>query len=123
MFARSSPAFLNAEESLIFCIAFDESNKGTNDGGMHSIRESRLYSSSSFFQNGDKTFVNLGIGKKAQGVVGLGVVSKFMVVALKALDGGSALGGRAGGGDPMHLYISTDGKDWKLARFPHSAMP
>jgi hypothetical protein len=31
--------------------------------------------------------------------------------------------GGGGGGDPMHLYTSTDGEKWNLARFPHSAMP
>lgn len=84
------------------------------------MRESRLYSSDNFFE--DKKFVDLGIGKKAQGVVGLGVVSKFMVVAVRAYEG---LDKRAssGGGDPMHLYISTDGLQWKLAQFPHSVMP
>jgi hypothetical protein len=69
--------------------------------------------------------VDLGIGKKAQGVVGLGVVSKFLVVALKVNDGlgtRAAAGGK-GKGDPMHLYVSTDGKEWRSAKFPHSIMP
>ncbi|KAK4688992.1 hypothetical protein P7C73_g1101, partial [Tremellales sp. Uapishka_1] len=118
LFARSSPAFVNAPEKLVFCVAFDQSMK-PGDGGMHSYKESRLYSSEDWFES--KKFVDLGIGKRARGVVGLGVVSKFMVVALRVLDGDG--GRRAVGGDPMHLYVSTDGKDWKQTKFPHSAMP
>lgn len=95
-FARGSPAFLNAPESLVFCVAFDASLKPGN-GGMHSYKESRLYSSQDWFAT--KTFVDLGIGKKARGVVGLGVVSKFMVVALKVVEGEGRR--RATGGDPM----------------------
>ncbi len=120
LFARSKPDFAHAPESLIFCVAFDSSNKA---GGIHNIRESRLYSSENWFE--ESTFVDLGIGKKAQGVVALGVVSKFLVVALKVNDGSgkrSSARGKAGG-DPMHLYVSTDGKKWRLARFPHSIMP
>ena len=94
LFARSTPAFVNAPESLIFCVAFDSSTKP--NGGMHSIQESRLYSSSDWFTT--KKFVDLGIGKKARGVVGLGVVSKFMVAALKVADTTTR---RAAGGDPM----------------------
>lgn len=129
LWARSSKAFLEAPEKLVYCIAFDASHK---DGGMHSLRESRLYSSEDFFQK-ERKFVDLGIGKKAQGVVGLGVVSKFMVVAMRAYEGldrrsaaaaaAAGAGGGSGGGDPMHLYVSTDGTSWKMARFPHSAMP
>lgn len=86
---------MNAPESLVFCVAFDQSMK-PGSGGMHSIKESRLYSSSDWFAT--KKFVDLGIGKKARGVVGLGVVSKFMVAALRADEG---LTRRATGGDPM----------------------
>ncbi|WVQ82331.1 hypothetical protein IAT38_004459 [Cryptococcus sp. DSM 104549] len=118
LFARSSPSFIDAPESLIFCVAFDQSMKPGN-GGMHSYKESRLYSSSDWFAN--KKFVDLGIGKRARGVVGLGVVSKFMVVALKVTDGDGSK--RASGADPMHLYVSTDGLEWRQTRFPHSALP
>ncbi|ODN82335.1 signal sequence binding protein [Cryptococcus wingfieldii CBS 7118] len=117
IFARSSEAFVSAPEKLVFCVAFDQSQK-PGSGGMHSIKESRLYSSEDWFEN--KKFVDLGIGKRARGVVGLGVVSKFMVVALNVADMGTK---RAGGGDPMALYVSTDGLEWRQTQFPHSALP
>ncbi|KAJ9098981.1 hypothetical protein QFC20_005799 [Naganishia adeliensis] len=83
--------------------------------------ESRLYTSDSWFLDGKK-FVDLGIGKRAAGVVGLGTVSKYIVVALKSPTT-DLLVTRSGSGDPMHLYISTDGASWSLARFPHDALP
>jgi hypothetical protein len=78
----------------VLCVAFDSSVK-PGDGG-HSLRESRLYSSDDWFET--KKFVDMGIGKKARGVVGLGVVSKFMVAAMRAGEGATR---RAVGGDPM----------------------
>lgn len=126
LFAKSSKTFTpgkTVSNKRIFCIAFDLSQKGKAGGGYHSIKESRLFSSDNWFEGvGAGTYVDLGIGKRAQGVVGLGVVSKFIVVALRVNDLGSKRA-TAGGGDPMHLYVSTDGENWKLARFPHSAMP
>jgi hypothetical protein len=89
----------------------------------------------------------LGIGRGAKGVVGLGVVSKFLVVALRTdlVKGGE---GSGGGGDPMAMYgesrvvravsegsraetdsavvrssVTTDGINWGIAKFPHSAFP
>jgi hypothetical protein len=77
---------------MVFCVAFDESQKP----GAHSFKESRLYSSEDWFKT--KRFVDMGIGKRAKGVVGLGVVSKFMVVAMKMEETEAK---RANGGDPM----------------------
>jgi hypothetical protein len=91
-FARSTKSLTEAPEKMVLCIAFDQSQK---PGEVHAIRESRLYSSDDWFAT--KKFVDLGIGKKARGVVGLGVVSKFMVVALRVQEGAA----RATGGDPM----------------------
>lgn len=85
-----------------------------------------MFKSDDWFEEEVK-LVDLGIGRRAQGVVGLGVTSRYMVVALKVLEAGGSgkVAGRAGApsGDPMHLYTSTDGEKWNLARFPHSAMP
>lgn len=101
IFAHGSKAFTSpdpsATSSLIFCIAFDQS---TNAGDAHSLLESRLFSSTDWFDS--TQIVDLGIGKRARGVVGLGVVSKFVIAALRAdLTEG---GGEGSGGDPMHLY-------------------
>lgn len=94
IFARSTPVFKDAPENMVFCVGFDSNT--TRPGG-HSYRESRLYSSSDWFET--KKYVDLGIGKKAKGVVGLGVVSKFMVAALRMSDGESRR--TVGGSDPM----------------------
>lgn len=80
---------------MVFCIAYDQSRK-PGSGGMHSIKESRLYSSEDWFET--TKVEDLGIGRRARGVVGLGVVSKFMVVALRVATEESR---RATGGDPM----------------------
>ena len=99
-FARSTAALKDAPEKLVFCVAFDQ-NVNPGNGGMRNYKDSLLYSSDDWFVN-NKKFVDLGVGKRARGVVGLGVVSKFMVVALKAGDDGAR---RATGGDPMFVEI------------------
>lgn len=109
-FARSHKA-IEADENLIFCIAFSSKpEKG------HGFGDSRMYSSTDWFEN--KEYVDFGIGKKARGVVGLGIVSKFMVVAIKTPGESKRVAS-----DPMQLYVSTDGKSWRAAQFPHSAIP
>lgn len=91
-FARSTKNTLEAPEKMILCVAFDQNTKA---GGMRSYKDSMLYSSDDWFAK--KKFVDMGIGKRARGVVGLGVVSKFMVAALKVPDEGT----KRAGGDPM----------------------
>ncbi|KAJ9094954.1 hypothetical protein QFC21_005746 [Naganishia friedmannii] len=127
-FARSSNAFTAGEKAQVFCVAWDTANTPAGDGGgWHSLAESRLYTSSNWFADGEKKYVDLGIGKRARGVVGFGVVSRYLVVALKSLDNAytaaAATAGKGTTNDPMHLYISTDGATFQLAQFPHAALP
>lgn len=81
-------------------------------------RQSRLYSSKDFFVN-DRQFVDLGLGKNGRGVVGMGAVQRYIVVALKpgnifsqAIDGQSTA-------DEMLLFVTDDGSNWARAKFPH----
>lgn len=101
VFARSDKAFKDAPEKMVFCVAFDASTKP----GGHSVQESRLYSSSDWFDT--KKVVDLGIGRRAKGVVGLGVVSKFIVVALRV---GEGAGTKRAGSDPMWVLLDRQGK-------------
>lgn len=94
LFARGTKDFEDAPEKLVFCIAFDPNT--TPSDGVYSFKDSRLYSSEDWFKT--PKYVDLGIGKKAKGVVGLGVVSKFMIVALKVPDEHASA---TGNGDPM----------------------
>lgn len=109
MFAHSEKD-VEADDNLVLCVA----SPNQPDEAGHS--DSRLYSSKNWFET--KTYVDLGIGKYAKGVVGLGIVSKFMVVAVRS---GAELQAREG--DPMHMFVSTDGVNWNQAQFPHSALP
>lgn len=109
-------------EELIYCIAFEPpstSESGTAKGvlaalfsGSQSLRESRLYSSTDFFVK-DHSFVDLGIGKDARGVVGIGVVQKYLVTALKPSTETSP--------GEMVLYVTEDGQTWSKALFPHGS--
>ncbi|KZO92920.1 Oligoxyloglucan reducing end-specific cellobiohydrolase [Calocera viscosa TUFC12733] len=109
VFARSTKDFKDAPEKLVLCVAFDsESLDGT-----HAVQSSRLYTSEDFFET-DGKIVNFGRGKQGRGVVALGVVSKFIVVALKDLTKDVDTG-------EMVLYVTIDGQNWAHASFPHGA--
>lgn len=115
----------NVDDSLVYCVAFepppsDSDSDNTLKGalsslfsGMRTLRESRLYSSFDFFQK-DTNFVDLGIGKEARGVVGIGGVQKYLVTALKPT---SSTGGQDS--SEMVLYVTEDGGTWSRALFPH----
>lgn len=120
MFAHDKAQYgLNVPESLVYCIAFDPPSSTANPktGSLFApvrTRESRLYSSTDFFDK-DNTYVDLSIGKAASGVVGIGGVQKFLVVALKP-DATSGAGGVPG---EMVLFVTEDGQTWSRALFPH----
>ena len=117
----------NVDDSLVYCVAFEpplaKSDKGKDTlagqiedfitGGERTLRESRLYSSYDFFQK-ETNFVDLGIGKEARGVVGIGGVQKYLVTALKPT---SSTGGQDS--SEMVLYVTEDGLTWSRALFPH----
>ncbi|KAF7309568.1 Sortilin [Mycena indigotica] len=108
-FAHSSADFKHeAHSDLVYCVAFD--TKTTNMG--HALSSSRLYSSTDFFVK-DKKVEDLGIGKRANGVVAFAIVSKYAVVALKDLS--------PSGKGEMLLYVTIDTKTWAKALFPHGS--
>lgn len=144
MWAHSTKeAALDIPKELIYCIAYESS--GANEGsdsstlddlldrleklvgsgsGMRSIADSRLYSSMDYFQK-EKTFVDMGIGRNAKGVIGVGGVKGYVVAALKPGLFGSDNPGTGGNGpsgsngDDMLLYVTTDGSTWHKGLFPH----
>lgn len=120
---------------LVYCVAFestsstaantfedliDKLEKLASTGGMRSVTDSRLYSSTDLFQK-QKTFVDMGIGRNARGVVGIGGIKGFIVAALKPGLFGSGDGNAGAGqnGDEMVLYTTHDTKSWHKGLFPH----
>jgi hypothetical protein len=109
IFAHSSKDFQHSEHSdLIFCRAFD-----ANADDAHADESARLVASSDFFVE-ERSVVDFGIGTRlSRGVQAMGVVSKFLVVALRDLSEGSV--------GEMVLYVTVDAKHWAKAHFPHAS--
>ena len=110
VFAHASKDWKHdAPSDLVFCIAWDAQNKD----GMHSIESSRLIASTDYFAQ-DRQVIDFGIGTRlSRGVVALGVVSKFMVAAIRDLSSGN--------NGEMLLYVTVDAKTWAKAHFPHGS--
>lgn len=110
IFAHSSKDFKHdAPSDLVFCIAWEAESKD----GLHSIESSRLIASTDYFGE-DRQVVDFGLATRfSRGVVALGVVSKFMVAALRDLSSGN--------NGEMVLYVSVDAKTWAKAHFPHGS--
>ena len=110
---KEIPVTTNA--NLVFCVAFDKS--AVENGGL-SVSSSRLFSSEDFFQN-EKNIVDFGLSnpKASRGVIGLGVVSKFLIAAVKDVTSDPT-----GVNAQMNLYVSLDGHTWGHAKFPHASM-
>ncbi|KAF8314674.1 Oligoxyloglucan reducing end-specific cellobiohydrolase [Clavulina sp. PMI_390] len=112
-FAHATPQLTpSVSSNLILCVAFEGSSKG-----MHSLADSRLFSSEDFFKD-DKKVVDFGSShpKAGRGVAALGVVNKFLVAAMSDL-----VNAPANGPSEMLLYVSLDGYTWSHARFPHGS--
>ena len=91
----------------MFCIAWEAESKD----GTHSVESARLIASADYFAE-DRRVIDFGIGTRlSRGVVALGVVSKFMVAALKDLSSGN--------NGEMVLYVTVDAQTWAKAHFPH----
>ncbi|KAI5476446.1 signal sequence binding protein [Pseudohyphozyma bogoriensis] len=109
----------NVPDELVYCVAFEPPASDASAttslsnllSGVRTLRESRLYSSFDFFDK-DKNFVDLGIGKEARGVVGIGGVQKYLVTALKPTT-------TAGDSGEMVLYVTEGDGTWSRALFPH----
>jgi hypothetical protein len=115
---------INVPDELIYCVASEPpptsitTSKSDSPKDMlaalfasaTSLRETRLYSSLDFFKK-DHSFVDLGIGKEARGIVDIGVVQKYLVTALKPTTDGTS--------SEMAFYITEDGQTWSKAIFPH----
>ncbi|KAG0144537.1 hypothetical protein CROQUDRAFT_108449 [Cronartium quercuum f. sp. fusiforme G11] len=115
----------------VFCIAYEppkEIEKPTSmtslldrlkslTGQLGLLRESRLYSSVDFFQH-DRTLIDLGLGKDSRGVIGMGAVQRYIVVALKP---GNVFthSSNTNSADEMLLFVTENGREWSRARFPH----
>lgn len=116
LFAHDKKEFAKyASDQLVYCVASEPPSESSALSSLIGVRvsmkESRLYSSTDFFAS-DRTFVDLGIGKEARGIVGIGGVSKYLVTALRPNTD-------AGGSAEMVLYVTEDGKEWSRAMFPH----
>ncbi|CAG8680775.1 7423_t:CDS:2, partial [Acaulospora colombiana] len=109
LFAHSSKDFLhNEHKDLIFCLAFE-----TTADEAPSPESARLIASNDFFSE-DRRIIDFGVGTRlSRGAIAMGVVSKFLVVALRDLSEGN--------NGEMVLYVTIDAKNWAKAHFPHSS--
>ena len=113
----------SAAKESILCVAFEPSTSQSQSesaempdlsAALRSLRESRLYVSTDFFTT-QAQLVDLGIGKEARGVVGIGAVQGFLVVALKPTSDEFP----SGTTDEMVLHVSKDAQKWQRGIFPH----
>ncbi|CAE6471894.1 hypothetical protein ACGC1H_003813 [Rhizoctonia solani] len=101
-FAPKRPA------SQVFCVAFD---RNSADGSVNA-KSSRLYTSSDWF-NKETELIDFGLGQRAaRGVTAIGIMSKFMVAALRDPTGKSR---------ELQLHVTLDGHTWHKAQFPHAS--
>ncbi|KAK6336356.1 vacuolar protein sorting/targeting protein PEP1 [Orbilia brochopaga] len=102
-FAHSSKQFDTATDDTVLCIV--------NGKDPFVSEQRRLYVSENYFKGGldGATEPKLDGQSTYQGVTGIAVVQKFLIVAVKS-----------SGTTEMALFISNNAKDWERAEFPSS---
>ncbi|KAK9765550.1 vacuolar protein sorting/targeting protein PEP1 [Basidiobolus ranarum] len=100
VWGRSTPYFQNVPEQMTLCLEY------TGDGAIADTNDLRLVQSEDYFQSSMIVKFNdeaRGMG----GVVGLSIVEKYLIAALKHKDS-----------DDMSLFITQDGVEWDMANIP-----
>ncbi|KAJ3206579.1 vacuolar protein sorting/targeting protein PEP1, partial [Dinochytrium kinnereticum] len=98
VWGRSSAAFTDGAKELIFCTEWPQNN----DEIIRSPERVKLVKSTNFFEKDSKESVDIG-----GGVLGLGVVQKFMVAAVKPKRS-----------QKVDMYLSVDGTTFRQALLP-----
>ncbi|EGX49250.1 hypothetical protein AOL_s00078g283 [Orbilia oligospora ATCC 24927] len=100
-FAQSTKQFDAASDDTVICIVEGSS--------MYTSSKRRIYVSDNYFKNGLDGGVEPKLDGQStyQGITGVAVVQKFVIVAVKS-----------SGTSEMALFISTNAKDWDRAEFP-----
>ncbi|KAF3938421.1 Sortilin [Dactylella cylindrospora] len=101
LFAHSSKQFDKATDDTVLCVV-----EGKNS---FQTEKRRLYISENYFENGvvDAVEPKLDGQSTFQGISGIAVVQKFLIVAVKSA-----------GTTEMALFVSNNAKDWARAEFP-----
>ncbi|ELU44262.1 signal sequence binding protein [Rhizoctonia solani AG-1 IA] len=103
--------------SQVFCVAFD---KNAADGSTNACGQSVyfIYGSNGIpdrvcGQRQETELIDFGLGQRAsRGVTAIGIMSKFMVAALRDPSGKS---------HELQLQVTLDGHTWHKAQFPHAS--
>ncbi|KAI8847956.1 hypothetical protein BC829DRAFT_229518 [Chytridium lagenaria] len=97
IWGRSSASFTDAPKELILCSQWPQDG----DQIIRSPEKVQLFKTTDYFQK-QKDSIDLG-----GGVIGLGVVNKFMVAAVKLRRS-----------EKIEMYLSVDGATFKMAQLP-----
>ncbi|TPX69836.1 hypothetical protein SpCBS45565_g02188 [Spizellomyces sp. 'palustris'] len=102
VWANGSPHFEYPSEDAIFCAEWPDDLKH-GESSHKDPTQLRLVKSDTYFKDDKRDVIPLGGG----GAVGLGIVERFLVIAVKMPNTGAA-----------ELFVSTDGNVFSRARFP-----
>ncbi|KAL7747853.1 vacuolar protein sorting/targeting protein PEP1 [Sorochytrium milnesiophthora] len=108
VFARSTKQFQASETHTILCSQLKPSARGNTRLQPYDLQ---LVTSDDYFRDPDPNPVNLnGNLKPEDGILGVGVVQKFITVATRPKNG-----------PDLDLWVSLNSKDWAMAQFPLTA--